>query len=117
MIATTFPGVVMRIRIRPMTIVLAMIVMTSFIQPLRAQQRAGTRDANVQTLVSRLDLARYKATIEALGRFGDRRQGTKRNRDAVDWIESQLRSYGCTGVERLTYQYTTRRQGTAAAAT
>ncbi len=84
---------------------------------LRGQQRAAP-DANVQALVGRLDLARYKATIEALSGFGDRRQGTRRNRDAVDWIEAQLRSYGCAGVERLTYQYTTPTpRATAAAAT
>jgi hypothetical protein len=52
-----------------------------------------------------LDLQRYKSTIESLSRFGDRRQGTKRNRDAVDWIEAQLKSYGCADVERLTYTY------------
>lgn len=59
----------------------------------------------VAVLVSRLDLGRYKATIKGLTEFGDRRQGTKRNRDAVDWIEAQLKSYGCTNVERLTYQF------------
>jgi hypothetical protein len=70
----------------------------------QAQQRPP-RDPDVATLVGRLELGRYKATIEALGRFGDRRQGTGRNRDAVDWIEAQLRSYGCAAVERLTYEY------------
>ena len=45
----------------------------------------------------------YKATIKGLTQFGDRRQGTKRNRDAVDWIEAQLKSYGCTNTERITY--------------
>lgn len=59
----------------------------------------------VAVLVSRLDLERYKATIKGLTNFGDRRQGTKRNRDAVDWIEAQLKSYGCSNVERLTYQF------------
>jgi hypothetical protein len=59
----------------------------------------------VAVLVSRLDLERYKATIKGLTQFGDRRQGTKRNRDAVDWIEAQLKSYGCANVERLTYEY------------
>src|SRR5688500_10866318 len=34
----------------------------------------------VETLVSRLDLERYKATIKALTQFGDRREGTARNR-------------------------------------
>lgn len=59
----------------------------------------------VATLVSRLDLERYKATIKGLTQFGDRRQGTKRNRDAVDWIEAQLKSYGCTNTERIKYDF------------
>ena len=59
----------------------------------------------VQPLVDRLDLERYKNTIKGLAQFGDRRQGTKRNRDAVDWIEAQLKAYGCQNVERITYQY------------
>ncbi|WP_337172406.1 M20/M25/M40 family metallo-hydrolase [Gemmatimonas aurantiaca] len=59
----------------------------------------------VAVMVSQLDLAKYKATIKGLAQFGDRRQGTKRNRDAVDWIEAQLRSYGCTNTERITYEY------------
>lgn len=57
-------------------------------------------------LVARLDLERYKATIKGLTRFGDRRQGTDRNRAAIDWIESQLRAYGCGDIERLRYTYT-----------
>jgi Peptidase family M28 len=90
---------------RSSLIVLAVSIAMALGQPLRGQRAAP--DANVVTLVSRLELGRYKSTIEALSRFGDRRQGTRRNRDAVDWIEAQLRSYGCSGVERLTYQYTT----------
>ena len=62
----------------------------------------------IRTLVGRLDLERYKATVKGLTQFGDRRQGTKRNRDAVDWIEAQLKSYGCANVERLTYEFKTR---------
>jgi hypothetical protein len=50
---------------------------------------------DVRTLVGRLDLEKYKATIKALTQFGDRRQGTDRNRAANDWIEAQLKSYGC----------------------
>jgi hypothetical protein len=76
--------------------------------PLLAQRGASPPDAAddaVQTLVSRLDLEKYKNTIKGLAQFGDRRQGTKRNRDAVTWIETQLRSYGCQNVERITYQY------------
>jgi hypothetical protein len=61
--------------------------------------------AAIRTLVGRLDLERYKATIKELTQFGDRRQGTDRNRAAVDWIEAQLKSYGCTNTERLTYEY------------
>lgn len=59
----------------------------------------------IKTLAGRLDLQRYKATIKALTKFGDRREGTNRNRAAIDWIESQLKSYGCTNTERLHYQY------------
>ena len=57
----------------------------------------------VRTLVQRLDLEKYKATIKALTQFGDRRQGTARNRAAIDWIEAQLKSYGCANTERLKY--------------
>jgi hypothetical protein len=59
----------------------------------------------VRTLVGRLDLERYKATIKGLTQFGDRRQGTDRNRAAVDWIEAQLKSYGCAPTERIKYDY------------
>src|SRR5262245_31953739 len=58
--------------------------------------------ADVSALVARLDLARYKATIKGLTAFGDRTQGTERNRKAVDWIEAELRRYGCP-TERLRY--------------
>ena len=56
---------------------------------------ADAADAVIRTMVERLDLERYKATIKGLTAFGDRRQGTARNRAAIDWIEAQLRSYGC----------------------
>jgi hypothetical protein len=59
---------------------------------------------DVTALVSRLDLERYKATIKGLTEFGDRRQGTERNRKAVDWIQAQLEGYGCR-TERLRYVY------------
>ncbi|MDE3127601.1 MAG: M20/M25/M40 family metallo-hydrolase [Gemmatimonadota bacterium] len=74
---------------------------------VRAQQESAAAPANdpVATLIGRLTLDHYKADIKGLTNFGDRRQGTKRNREAVDWIESQLKSYGCTDVERLTYTY------------
>ncbi len=75
--------------------------------PVRAQVTqapAAAVDDPVQTLVTRLDLERYKATIKGLTQFGDRRQGTDRNRAAIDWIESQLKSYGCRP-ERIKYVY------------
>ncbi len=72
--------------------------------PVLAQNAAGPNPA-VQTLVQRLDLERYKATIKGLTQFGDRREGTDRNRAAIDWIEAQLKSYGCTNTERLKYEY------------
>ncbi|MEP7088062.1 MAG: peptidase M28, partial [Gemmatimonadota bacterium] len=60
-------------------------------------------NSGIATLVSRLELEKYKATIKGLTQFGDRRQGTDRNRAAVDWIEAQLNSYGCTPTARITY--------------
>ena len=72
--------------------------------PPQAQAPAPATPAPdaVRTLVSRLDLERYKATVKGLTQFGDRRQGTERNRKAVDWIEAQLKSYGCA-TERIKY--------------
>src|SRR5688500_9585839 len=64
-----------------------------------------TANDPVRTLVARLELERYKATIKGLTAFGDRRQGTDRNRQAIDWIEAQLKSYACTNTERLKYTY------------
>ena len=59
----------------------------------------------VALMAARLDLEQYKTTLKGLTQFGDRKQGTKRNRDAVDWIESQLKSYGCSNTERIIYRY------------
>jgi hypothetical protein len=73
-------------------------------------QRAGEVEDPVKALVARLDLERYKATIKALTQFGDRREGTDRNRAAIDWIEAQLKSYGCSNTERLKYDYQPRPQ-------
>lgn len=73
------------------------------LSPASAQTAAAASDP-VATLVSRLDLQRYKATILGLTRFGDRHQGTARNRQAIDWIEAQLKSYGCA-TERLHYEF------------
>ena len=65
---------------------------------------ASAQSDPVKTLVGRLDLSQYKATLKGLTRFGDRKQGTDRNRAAVDWIEAQLKGYGCA-TERLAYVY------------
>jgi len=58
----------------------------------------------IKVLVGRLDLEKYKATVKGLTQFGDRRQGTDRNRAAVDWIEAQLKSYSCP-TDRIKYEY------------
>ncbi|MDZ7630210.1 MAG: M20/M25/M40 family metallo-hydrolase [Gemmatimonadaceae bacterium] len=71
----------------------------------QATAASDSTDGMIRTMVGRLDFDRYKATIKGLTAFGDRRQGTTRNRQAVDWIEAQLKSYGCTNTERITYEY------------
>jgi hypothetical protein len=70
------------------------------------QAPPNPQEEMVRQLIHRLDLESYKATLKGLTQFGDRRQGTERNRKAVDWIEAQLKSYGCpTG--RIKYEYKT----------
>ena len=69
-----------------------------------SSQAQATTDDPVKVLVGRLDIERYKATIKGLTQFGDRLQGTDRNKAAIDWIEAQLRAGGCTP-ERLRYVY------------
>ena len=73
-------------------------------QQTLAQQRAPANDPT-KVLVGRLDLEKYKAALKGLAQFGDRQEGTERNRKAVDWIEAQLKSYGCADTERLKYVY------------
>ena len=75
--------------------------------PLVAQSVSPADSAAdpIKAMVARLDLAQYKATIKGLTQFGDRRQGTARNRAAVDWIEAQLKSYGCSNTARITYDF------------
>src|SRR6185369_736468 len=57
----------------------------------------------VRAIVGRLELERYKAHIKGLSQFGDRMQGTERNRDAISWLEKELRNFGYTNVERHRY--------------
>ena len=78
----------------------ALLALAAAALPMRAQEDP------IKTLAGRLELEKYKATIKGLTQFGDRRQGTDRNRAAVDWIEAQLKSYGCP-TERVRYEYQT----------
>ncbi|PYP02068.1 MAG: peptidase M28 [Gemmatimonadetes bacterium] len=89
---------------RPL-VALLLLAALAFPPALPAQTDSATGPDPIAQLVARLDLERYKATIKGLTRFGDRRQGTDRNRAAVDWIEAQLKSYGCSDVSRLKYEY------------
>jgi len=82
---------------RPVVVLLA----ACFAPTVAAAQGADP----IAQLVARLDLEQYKSAIKGLTRFGDRRQGTDRNRAAVNWIEAQLRSYGCADIARLKYEY------------
>src|SRR5213596_2199189 len=84
---------------------LVMLAALALPPALPAQTDSAPGPDPIARLVARLDLERYKATIKGLTTFGDRRQGTDRNRAAVDWIEAQLKSYGCSNVARLKYEY------------
>ena len=70
-----------------------------------AQQQQAEFEDDIKTLVSRLSLEEYKATLKGLTQFGDRLQGTQRNRDAIDWVEAQLKAVGCTTTERIDYVF------------
>ena len=83
----------------------AIVVATALGRGLFAQQQTSGEPDDIRTLVSRLDLEQYKATLKGLTQFGDRRQGTKRNRDAIDWIEAQLQAVGCTTTKRIDYLF------------
>ncbi|HEX7123238.1 MAG TPA: M28 family peptidase [Gemmatimonadaceae bacterium] len=86
------------------TIAAAGLLVVASPAALAQQTPADSVEDPVAIIVSRLNLESYKATIKGLTQFGDRREGTARNRAAVDWIEQQLRSYGCP-TERLRYEY------------
>jgi len=102
----------MRFRGFALVAVLVAAVVSAGVRDVAARQGGGgtsvanPQDEAVKALLARLDLERYKATIKGLTQFGDRRQGTGRNRKALDWIEAELKSYGCP-TERLTYEYKT----------
>jgi hypothetical protein len=89
---------------RPLVVLLAALAIPA-VASAQVDSAARAAPDPIAQLVARLDLELYKATIKGLTQFGDRRQGTDRNRAAVDWIEAQLRSYGCDDVARLQYDY------------
>jgi Zn-dependent M28 family amino/carboxypeptidase len=69
-------------------------------------QTANVSSDPVRTVAGRLELAQYKAHIKGLTQFGDRLQGTQRNRDAIDWLEKQLQSFGYSNVVRQRFMST-----------
>ena len=86
-------------------VAIALALAAGLIGETAAQQQQSEVEDDVRTLVSRLSLEQYKATLKGLTQFGDRRQGTERNRGAIDWIESQLKAVGCTNTERIDYVF------------
>ena len=94
---------------RPLTLALSLCTCIALAQDPPAAESAKTEPKPpdpIATMVGRLNLDAYKATIKGLTKFGDRRQGTDRNRAALDWIEAQLKSNGCTNTERIHFEYT-----------
>jgi hypothetical protein len=83
----------------------AVFVLAIAAAQMRGDVPIGAEFDPVHVLVAELTLDRYKATLKSLTAFGDRRQGTARNRAANDWIEAQLRAYRCANVDRLHYVY------------
>src|SRR5205085_2269179 len=104
-------GPLMRSTVSSIVAIVALIALTgapALAQSDTAAAPLDTGRTEIKNMVARLELERYKATIKGLTQFGDRRQGTDRNRAAVDWIEAQLKSYGCTPTERITYNFAPR---------
>src|SRR5262245_7457916 len=106
----SFESILPRVAMRHVRVIAAgLVFVAAFGSSWFAQRDGAPPPADsvdpVRVLVGRLDLERYKTTIKGLTQFGDRRQGTDRNRAAVDWIEAQLKSYGCTNTERIKYEY------------
>jgi hypothetical protein len=98
----------MRSRVTSIAMACAFTMLASAIAVAQSDTAAvqlDTGKSEIKNLVARLELEKYKATVKGLTQFGDRRQGTDRNRAAVDWIEAQLKSYGCTSTERIKYNY------------
>jgi hypothetical protein len=95
-----------RISMRPNALAaLSLCATLTWAQQPAAPVAAPAPPDPIAMLAGRLELEKYKATIKGLTQFGDRRQGTDRNRAALDWIEAQLKSYGCTNTERIQYDF------------
>jgi hypothetical protein len=82
-----------------MRFLLAMLALTAGL----SAQTSNVPTDTIRTVVGRLELERYKAHIRGITRFGDRMQGTERNRQAIAWLEQQLKSFGYTTVERFRF--------------
>ena len=95
----------MQIRYFLATTAVILLLVMAFAPSASALQAPDDEYDPIRELVSRLTLEDYKTTLKGLTQFGDRRQGTQRNRDAVDWIEAQLQAFGCTNTERVFYEY------------
>jgi Peptidase family M28 len=76
------------------------IVGTLILASIVSGQTANAPSPVVRTVVGRLELDRFKAHIKGLAQFGDRMQGTDRNRKAIDWLEQQVKAFGYANVER-----------------
>ena len=94
----------MRFTVAVLAVLLTLMLVPAPENYVSGQQATDGENDPISVLVGRLDLERYKAVIKGLTEFGDRRQGTQRNRDANDWIEAQLEAAGCP-TERLYYTY------------
>lgn len=68
-----------------------------------ASPEVQDRQPAAQTLVDRLDIELFRSNIETLAGFGTRYWNTEGNRQALDWIEAQLASFGYE-VERHTFE-------------
>ena len=92
---------------RTLSVLGAAVFLATHASPTAAADVAAASPQSdpVSILVGRLDLQRYKEIIKALTQFGDRREGTARNRAAIDWIEARLKHDGCVNTERLHYLF------------
>ena len=73
--------------LRPFVVLLGALALPA-VAPAQGDSTAAPDP--IAQLVARLDLERYKATIKGLTTFGDRRQGTDRNRAAARFGSREL---------------------------